>query len=139
MYCYKCGQLADYETEDRLCQDCRANAEVHTGVCPNCKMEDIEYAETNIDFCKAEVMRPYTCKVCNLMGCEIFEVIFTGNKIHLEQEKVPEFNSNYWDCECKQDFIHNKEVLQCDKCGTIREDQPDSRAQEVKFYLKKGR
>lgn len=39
---------------------------------------------------------------------------------------------DYWDCECKENYIHSKKtVSSCDKCGAYWEDQPDSRIEEV--------
>jgi hypothetical protein len=37
----------------------------------------------------------------------------------------------YWDCECEHNFIHPKECPICFKCGAIKEEQPDSRVNEV--------
>jgi len=39
--------------------------------------------------------------------------------------------SLFWDCECDKDFIHSKRHEACPICGAVREDQPDSRANEV--------
>jgi hypothetical protein len=37
----------------------------------------------------------------------------------------------YWDCECLKNFIHPKSQGNCEICGTIAEEQPDSRISEV--------
>jgi hypothetical protein len=37
----------------------------------------------------------------------------------------------YWDCECKDNFIHPKTQSQCNICGALAEEQPDSRINEV--------
>lgn len=51
-----------------------------------------------------------------------------------------ELNESYWDCECKEDFIHSKiHSQECSKCGARQEDQPDSRAIEVKVKNLKAR
>ena len=41
--------------------------------------------------------------------------------------------SLYWDCECENDYIHSSsgDDNYCPNCGTYREDQPDSRIDEV--------
>ena len=39
--------------------------------------------------------------------------------------------SLFWDCECKENFIHPKLQQNCPICGAIRNEQPDSRANEV--------
>ena len=44
-------------------------------------------------------------------------------------------NDNFWDCECKADYIQYKHTLKCRKCGCRKEDQPDSRAEEVDAYF----
>ena len=47
-------------------------------------------------------------------------------------------NPNYWDCECKSNYIHKKtETHHCVKCDTYEEDQPDSRQEEVNEYINK--
>lgn len=39
---------------------------------------------------------------------------------------------DYWDCECKTNYIHPKEMKRCPKCGVGEEDSPpDARAIEV--------
>ncbi len=38
---------------------------------------------------------------------------------------------DFWDCECEKNYIRPKKVNQCLMCGAIRENQPDSRANEV--------
>ncbi len=44
----------------------------------------------------------------------------------------PEFNSDFWDCECKQKYIHKKSILKkCPKCGAEESTQPDSIDSEV--------
>jgi len=41
-------------------------------------------------------------------------------------------NGNYWDCECKNDYINKKShKTQCNKCGSIMQDQPDSIQVEI--------
>ena len=39
----------------------------------------------------------------------------------------------YWDCECKEDYIHSSsgDDDYCYKCGAYLENQPDSRVNEV--------
>ena len=42
-----------------------------------------------------------------------------------------ETTEKYWDCECKDNFIHPKTQNQCTICGATAEEQPDSRVDEV--------
>lgn len=45
-----------------------------------------------------------------------------------------ETTEKYWDCECKDNFIHPKEQTKCNICGAVAEEQPDSRINEVLMY-----
>tara|TARA_Y100000004_G_C8932530_1_gene420668 strand:+ start:385 stop:540 length:156 start_codon:yes stop_codon:yes gene_type:complete len=41
-------------------------------------------------------------------------------------------NENYWDCECDEDYIHEKaKKKHCDKCNSLALNQPDSRQDEI--------
>lgn len=37
----------------------------------------------------------------------------------------------YWDCECEKDYIHHRCETMCAACEARREDQPQSRINEV--------
>jgi hypothetical protein len=39
--------------------------------------------------------------------------------------------SDYWDCECEQDYIYPKSEQTCSRCQAIQYEQPDSRVNEV--------
>lgn len=39
--------------------------------------------------------------------------------------------SLYWDCECLEAYIHPAQVSVCEDCDRYRDDQPDSRIDEV--------
>lgn len=43
---------------------------------------------------------------------------------------------DFWDCECKDDYIHPHSEKKCPKCKARREDQPDSRVNEVICYYR---
>ena len=46
-----------------------------------------------------------------------------------------ELNENYWDCECEEDYIHEKAKKKyCVKCNTLHFNQPDSRQNEIDDY-----
>ena len=47
-----------------------------------------------------------------------------------------ETTSQYWDCECEDNYIHPNTEDKCDRCGAVREEQPNSRKIEVAAYLK---
>lgn len=47
-------------------------------------------------------------------------------------------NPDFWDCECKEFFIHSKEVFSCLRCGVLCEDQPDSIDSEIPVEMKKS-
>jgi len=38
---------------------------------------------------------------------------------------------DYWDCECEHNYIHPKNVDECKVCGSLWEEQPESRTSEV--------
>lgn len=38
---------------------------------------------------------------------------------------------HYWDCDCREDYIHPRTVLHCPRCQTLQEDAPSSRLNEV--------
>ena len=40
-------------------------------------------------------------------------------------------NNEYWDCECETRFIHPKHHEACNECFARRNDQPDSREDEL--------
>ncbi len=50
-----------------------------------------------------------------------------------------ETTEEYWDCECEfppHNYIWPKSIKKCDRCGAVPEEQPDSRANEVKQKYK---
>ena len=47
-----------------------------------------------------------------------------------------ETNENYWDCECEEDYIHEKAKKKyCVKRNSLSFNQPDSRQNEVDILL----
>jgi hypothetical protein len=47
-------------------------------------------------------------------------------------KETTETNPDYWDCECKVNYIHKKtERLACHRCGATQDEQPDSRVSEI--------
>lgn len=55
-------------------------------------------------------------------------------------KNIPEFlidhscvtDDNYWDCNCKENYIHSKEFVYCPKCNSAPFELPDSRVNEIK-------
>lgn len=43
---------------------------------------------------------------------------------------------HFWDCECKDDYIHSKMIMWCFRCTAKRDEQPDSHLEEVIALLK---
>ena len=37
----------------------------------------------------------------------------------------------FWDCECREAYIHPALELDCPRCQAMRDEQPDARIQEV--------
>ena len=44
---------------------------------------------------------------------------------------APALTTKLWDCECQRDFFHFDDEEECDRCGTLRDDQPNSRISEL--------
>ena len=44
---------------------------------------------------------------------------------------VPKLSNEYWDCECKEKYIHPNSMDICPVCGAVRDEMPDSRQDEV--------
>jgi Zn finger protein HypA/HybF involved in hydrogenase expression len=40
-------------------------------------------------------------------------------------------NPNFWDCECKENYIKQKRQVYCGGCNTARAGQPDTRQIEI--------
>lgn len=59
----------------------------------------------------------------------------------MKKEQVGDLvlTSDYWDCECEDNFIHPKSQKSCSRCGALAEDQPDSRANEVSDWIRKNK
>lgn len=45
-------------------------------------------------------------------------------------------NQSYWNCKCKENYIHPKTQAMCPYCGAWANEQPDSDAKEVEEMLK---
>ncbi len=42
----------------------------------------------------------------------------------------------FWDCECKENYIHPQARKHCEKCGVLEEDMPSARITEVLQHAK---
>ncbi len=42
---------------------------------------------------------------------------------------------DYWDCNCDEDYIHQKSCDRCDQCEAVPDEQPDSHKTEVARML----
>jgi len=47
-------------------------------------------------------------------------------------------NLSYWDCECRDNFIHTCNENKCATCGATQEESPNSREEEVKTLLQRN-
>jgi len=50
-------------------------------------------------------------------------------------DKMIETTENYWDCECRHNYIHPAAVTECVICKAVREEQPDSMISEVRVMI----
>jgi len=46
-----------------------------------------------------------------------------------------ELTSDYWECECADNYIHPATHYSCHACHALRDEQPDARANEVRKYI----
>ena len=60
------------------------------------------------------------CTICNGAG-----------EIPVSLESGVPLAAAFWDCECETEFIHSASEQSCPRCGARRDDQPNSRADEV--------
>jgi hypothetical protein len=47
-------------------------------------------------------------------------------------------NLSYWDCECRDNFIHTCKEKKCAACGATQEESPNSREREVKMLVRRS-
>ena len=58
-------------------------------------------------------------------------------KIKDARNKVVETDSDYWDCDCEENYIHQKSVTRsCPRCKMTEDECSDSRPNEIKLYYK---
>ena len=84
------------------------------------------------------VLGHYTmCKAYDLTGCTAPATHRYALEMQIETIGDITTVSDYWDCECEQDYIHVKldgDVEQfCNICGSDMDDRPNSRLDEVLF------
>lgn len=69
-------------------------------------------------------------KLLNL--CELPSEMLCYMKSYMANVADVATNELYWDCECKERYIHKKsDHLSCPVCGSEEQDSPDSRIQEL--------
>jgi hypothetical protein len=44
-------------------------------------------------------------------------------------------NLDYWDCECKENYIHHISQDECPICKASKNDQPNSREDEINIHI----
>lgn len=54
---------------------------------------------------------------------------------HLENHGDFNLDLRYWDCECKENYIHSIGESICTICDSLQSDCPNSRENEVVSYL----
>lgn len=55
-----------------------------------------------------------------------------NHQVKLENESSYEITTaQYWDCDCKDEYIQQYSTTVCNKCKAIREEQPDAMIIEV--------
>ncbi len=69
---------------------------------------------------------------------EVLTIAFEKKDLALTYDNQPQTTPFYWDCECKDKFIHPKAQKVCFACNAVAADQPDSRVSEVVSAKLKG-
>jgi hypothetical protein len=69
---------------------------------------------------------------------EVLTIAFEKKDLALTYEYQTQTTPFYWDCECKDKFIHPKAQKVCFACNAVAADQPDSRVYEVVNAKLKG-
>lgn len=57
-----------------------------------------------------------------------------GERLEVYPDLV--INLEYWDCECKHDYIRALDNVACERCGQTRESSPSSHENEVRKQVK---
>ena len=58
----------------------------------------------------------------------------TAEKLHWAKTAGTPYDlttPQYWDCECRNLYIHGRTEFACRRCGAERDEQPDSHVSEV--------
>ena len=61
---------------------------------------------------------------------EFWKILKTAQNNYMQKNVLT--TSEYWDCECKDHYIHSFDQPCCTRCNSIREEQPNSRIDEIK-------
>ncbi len=69
---------------------------------------------------------------------EVLTIAFEKKDMALTYDNQTQTTPFYWDCECKDKFIHTKAQKVCFTCNAVAADQPDSRVCEVVSAKLKG-
>ena len=51
--------------------------------------------------------------------------------VYESRDTAPYTTTHYWDCECKENYIHKSYFKECKLCGALRDESPDSHLIEV--------
>ena len=62
---------------------------------------------------------------------EVLTIAFENKDLALTYDSQTQTTPFFWDCECKDKFIHPKAQKVCFACNAVAADQPDSRVYEV--------
>ncbi len=83
-----------------------------------------------------------SCPSCGSYEVNQYDDLTCGDEYHKSElerhypgDPSVRTTSMYWDCECKENYIHQKNVAICEKCEADQDNQPDSRVSEVNEFL----
>ena len=94
---------------------------------------DAESHDEAVEKINEEELQAYRLQMHEDAEWRLSKNVLDVTEIHNDGETTPE----YWDCECEKDYIHSKTVPICDGCGTLPENQPDSRLYEIPQPVKR--
>ena len=70
-------------------------------------------------------------EVAEQFGREEVNFELSADDAVADRDPAPALSSEYWDCECDEQYIHHNSVAECRVCWARRDEMPDSRQSEV--------
>ena len=94
---------------------------------------DAESDDEAVEKINEEELQAYRLQMHEDAEWRLSKNVLDVTEINNDGETTPE----YWDCECEKDYVHSKTDPICDVCGTLSDNQPDSRLYEIPQPVKR--